>query len=127
MRTVLTAKLKWHTTPERFCALRAAQLAYHDALNSLNSMSRSTFAVGKLSNAMGWQDGTYHDIRSRRDLPAPIPCSVPRQVDATYQTLWTKVTTTAAARTAGQTKKRSRDRDRAVKVCRADADLPTWA
>ena len=89
MRTVLTAKLKWHTTPERFCALRAAQLAYHDALNSLNPMSRSTFAVGKLSNAMGWQDGTYHDIRSRRDLPAPIPCSVPRQVDATYQTLWT--------------------------------------
>jgi hypothetical protein len=35
MRPTLTAKLKLHTTPEQFRALRATQLAYRDALNYL--------------------------------------------------------------------------------------------
>jgi putative transposase len=105
MNTTLTAKLKAHTTPEQFRALRATQLAYRDALNAV---SRYAFAHGKMSNKVGLQDATYLDIRSRFGLPAQMACSVPRQVGATYKTLWTKVRANAAARTAGHTKKRSR-------------------
>ncbi len=103
MITTLTAKLKLHTTPEQFRALRATQLAYREALNFV---SRYAFAHGKLSNKVALQEGTYQEIRSRYDLPAQMACSVPRQVGATYKTLWTKVKANAAARVAGRTKKR---------------------
>jgi predicted transposase len=112
MRTVLTAKLKLHTTPDQFHALRRTQLAYRDALNYV---SRYAFAHGKMSNAVGLQDGTYHDIRSHYDLPAQMACSVPRQVGATYKALWTKVKANAAARAGGVTKKRYRGLDQAPK------------
>ena len=98
MHTVLTAKLKLHTTPDQFHALRRTQLAYRDALNYV---SRYAYAHGKLSNTVGLQDGTYHDIRSRFGLPAQMACSVPRQVGATYKALWTKVKANAAARAGG--------------------------
>jgi hypothetical protein len=52
---VLTAKLKLHTTPEQFHALRQTQMAYREALNHV---SRYAFAHGKLSNKVGLQDGT---------------------------------------------------------------------
>jgi len=112
MHTVLTAKLKLHTTPDQFHALRRTQLAYRDALNYV---SRYAYAHGKLSNTVGLQDGTYHDIRSRFGLPAQMACSVPRQVGATYKALWTKVKANAAARAAGHTKKRYRGLDQAPK------------
>jgi putative transposase len=98
MRTVLTAKLKLHTTPDQFHALRQTQLAYRDALNYV---SRYAFAHGKLSNKMGLQEGTYRDIRAHFDLPAQMACSVSRQVGATYQALWTKLKANTAARAAG--------------------------
>jgi putative transposase len=88
MKTVITAKLKLHTTPEQFSALRATQLAYRD---SLNFVSRYAFEHGKMSNAVRLQDGTYDDIRARFQLPSQMACSVPRQVGATYKTLWKKV------------------------------------
>jgi len=110
MHTGITAKLKLQTTPTQFRALRATQLAYRDALNYV---SRYAFAHGKMSNTVGLQDGTYHDIRSHFGLPAQMACSAPRQVGATYKTLWTKVKTNAAARAAGHTKKRYRGRDQA--------------
>jgi putative transposase len=103
MEILLTAKLKLHTTPDQFRALRQTQLAYRDALNEV---SRYAFEHGKLSNTVGLQEGTYRHIRSRFGLPAQLACSVPRQVAATYQTLWTKVKANAAARAAGRTKKR---------------------
>jgi putative transposase len=112
MRTVLTAKLKLHTNPDQFHALRQTQLAYRDALNYV---SRYAFAHGKMSNAVGLQDGTYQEIRARFGLPAQMACSVPRQVGVTYQTLWTKVKANAAARAAGKTKKRYRGFDEAPK------------
>ena len=112
MHTVLTAKLKLHTTPEQFHALRQTQLAYRDALQYV---SRYAFAHGKMSNTVGLQDGTYQEIRSRFGLPAQMACSVPRQVGATYKTLWTKVKANAAARAAGHTKKRYRGLDQAPK------------
>jgi putative transposase len=112
MITTLTAKLKLHTTPEQFSALRQTQLAYRDALNYV---SRYAFAHGKLSNKVSLQEGTYQDIRSRFGLPAQMACSVPRQVGATYKTLWTKVKANAAARNVGHTKKRYKGLDQPPK------------
>ena len=80
MHAVLTAKLQLPATPDQFPALRATQLAYRDALNDV---SRYAVAHGKLSNAVGLQDGTYQEIRARFGLPAQLACSVPRQVGAT--------------------------------------------
>ncbi len=44
-----------------------------------------------------------------------MACSVPRQVGATYKTLWTKVKQNAAHRKAGQTKKRYKGLDKPPK------------
>src|SRR5579883_2833051 len=110
MKQVLTAKLKLQTTPDQFRALRQTQLAYRDALNFV---SHYAFAHGKTSNQIGLQEATYTDIRSRFGLSAQMACNVPRQVGATYKTLWTKVKANAAARSAGATKKRYRGLDQA--------------
>ena len=110
MNSILTAKLKLHTTPDQFRALRQTQLAYRDALNYV---SRYAFAHDKLSNKVSLQDGTYQAIRTRFGLPAQMACSVPRQVGATYKALWTKVKANVAARAAGHTKKRYRGLDAA--------------
>src|SRR6266567_7465158 len=112
MKIPLTAKLKLHTTPEQFQALRLAQLAYRD---SLNYASRYAFEHGKMSNKVAIQDGTYYEIRARYHLPAQMACSVSRQVGATYKTLWSKVKQNAQARAAGQTKKRYKGLDQAPK------------
>jgi IS605 OrfB family transposase len=108
MKTVITAKLKLHTSPEQFQALRATQLAYREALNVV---SQYAYTQGKMSNAVKLQEGTYTDIRARFHLPAQMACSVPRQVAATYKTLWTKVKQNAAARKSGKTKKRYKGLD----------------
>jgi len=55
MDVLITAKLKLHTTPEQFRALRQTQLAYRDALNHV---SRYAFEHGKTSNKVGLQEGT---------------------------------------------------------------------
>jgi putative transposase len=112
MKMVLTAKLKLHTTPEEFAALRAMQLAYRDALNFV---SRYAFEVGKKSNAVALQDGTYDEVRARFRLPSQMACSVPRQVAATYKALWTKVKQNAAQRKAGITRKRYKGLDQPPK------------
>jgi IS605 OrfB family transposase len=112
MSTVLTAKLKLHTTPQQFKALRQTQLAYRDALNYV---SRYAFVHGKMSSKVGLQERTYPDVRAKFGLPAQMACSVPRQVGSTYQSLWTKVNANAAARAAGKTKRRYRGLDQAPK------------
>lgn len=112
MKTVITAKLQLHTTPERFAALRATQLAYRDALNYV---SRYAYAHGKMSNKVALQDGTYDEVRARFHLPSQMACSVPRQVGTTYKTLWTKVKQNAVQRKAGITKKRYKGLDQAPK------------
>src|SRR5262245_40861824 len=105
MNSTLTAKLKLHTTPDQFRALRRTQLAYRAALNDV---SRYAFEHGKLSNKVALQESTYRESRTRFGLPAQLACSVPRQVGAPYKALWTKVKANAAARAAGKTKKRYR-------------------
>jgi hypothetical protein len=112
MKTIITAKLKLHTIPEQFAALRATQLAYRD---SLDFVSQYAFAQGKMSNAVRLQEGTYDDVRTRFHLPSQMACSVPRQVGATYKALWTKVKQNADARKAGHTKKRYKGLDQPPK------------
>jgi putative transposase len=112
MKQMLTAKLKLHSTPEQFKALRATQLAYRDALNYV---SRHAFAHGKTSNQMRLQRETYMDIRALYGLPAQMACNVPRQVGATYKALWTKVKQNAEHRKAGRTRKRYQGLDQAPK------------
>ncbi len=109
---MITAKLTLHTTPQQFQALRATQLAYRDALNYV---SQYAYAHGKSSNRVFLQDGTYDSVRARFHLPSQMACSVPRQVGATYKTLWTKVKQNAAHRKAGQTKKRYKGLDKPPK------------
>ena len=112
MKQMFTAKLKLHTTPDQFEALRTTQLAYRDALNSV---SRYAFAHGKTSNQMRLQRETYLDIRATYGLPAQMACNVPRQVGATYKALWTKARQNAEARQAGYTRKRYKGLDEAPK------------
>jgi putative transposase len=108
MKTVITAKLKLHTAPSQFAALRHTQLAYRDALNYV---SEYAYEHSKMSNRVALQDGTYDEVRARFHLPSQMACSVPRQVGATYKTLWTKVKQNAAHRKAGHTKKRYKGLD----------------
>jgi putative transposase len=110
MKQTIIAKLKLHTTPEQFTALRATQLAYRDALNYV---SRHAYAHGKISNQVRLQKETYAEIRAVYQLPAQMACNVPRQVGATYKTLWKKVTQNAALRKMGKTKKRYKGLDTA--------------
>src|SRR5712692_3477452 len=112
MKAMIMAKLKLSTTPAQFAALRATQLAYRDALNYV---SRYAFEHGKMSNRVALQDGTYDEVRARFHVPSQMACSVPRQVGATYKTLWTKVKQNVAARKAGRTKKRYKGLDQAPK------------
>lgn len=110
MKQMLTAKLKLHTTPEQFKALRQTQLAYRKALNSV---SKYAFEHGKMSNQQRLQRETYADIRARYGLPAQMACHVPRQVGATYKALLTKARQNTEARQAGFTKKRYKGLDEA--------------
>jgi putative transposase len=112
MKTVITAKLKLHTTPEQQAHLRTMQLAYRDALNFV---SQYAFAHGKMSNKVALQEGTYQEIRTRFHLPSQMACSVPRQVGATYKGLWTKLKKNVEDRKSGRTKKRYKGLDQAPK------------
>src|SRR5947209_11579221 len=112
MKQMLTAKLKLNTTKEQFQALRQAQLAYRDGLDAV---SRFAFEHGKMSNLQALQREMYTELRTRYRLPAQMACNVPRQVGATYKTLWTKVKQNVAARKAGLTKKRYKGLDQAPK------------
>jgi putative transposase len=110
MKQIITAKLKLHTDDSQFAVLRKTQLAYRDALNYVSQYS---FTHGKMSNQRALQRDCYDEIRLTYGLPAQMACNVPRQVGATYKTLWTKVKHNAEARKAGRTKKRYKGLDQA--------------
>ena len=112
MKQLIIAKLKLQTTSVQFQALRATQMAYRDALNAV---SRYAFEHGKMSNQRTLQREMYAEIRAKYHLPAQMACNVPRQVGATYKTLWTKVKQNAAHRKAGRTKKRYEGLDKPPK------------
>jgi len=110
VNTTITAKLKLHTTKERYAALLRTSLAYRDALNYT---SRVAFENGKMSNQVRLHQRVYREIRSRFSLPAQMACSVSRQVGATYKALWTRAKQNAAHKKAGYTKKRYKGLDKA--------------
>src|SRR5260370_27497000 len=88
MQQIITAKLKLITTLEQLQALRAAQLAYRDALNAVSSYA---FEHGKTSSVIRLHKAMYGELRARYGLPSQLACSVERQEAATYNGLWTKV------------------------------------
>src|SRR5882724_11063431 len=112
MKTIITAKVKLKTTKEQFEALRATQLAYR---NALNTVSQYAYEHGKMSNQQALQRSCYDEIRTVHKLPAQMACNVPRQVGATYKGLWSKVKQNALARKTGLTKKRYKGLDQAPK------------
>jgi putative transposase len=68
-----------------------------------------------MSSGRALQRECYDEIRLVYKLPAQMACNVPRQVGATYKTLWTKARQNEAARRAGTTKKRYKGLDQAPK------------
>src|SRR6266849_7515366 len=109
---MISAKLKLHTSPEQFQALRRMSLAYRDGLNA---ESRYAYAHGKTSSNQKLHQGMYAALRARYHLPSQLACSVERQVAATYKGLWTKVQKNAQHRKAGITKKRFKGLDQPPK------------
>jgi len=109
MKQIITAKLKLHPDAAQLQALRKTSLAYRDALNAV---SRYAFEHGKMSNQRALQRDCYDEIRRVHKLPAQMACNVPRQVGATYKTLWTKVRQNDETRKAGKTKKRYKGLDK---------------
>src|SRR5215471_13039690 len=81
----------------------------------LHHVSHYSFAHGKMSNQIRLRDETYYEIRARYKLPAQMATNVPRQVGATYKTLWTKVRQNNVARHAGLTSKRYKGLDKPPK------------
>lgn len=109
---VITAKLKLNLTPEQKTSVRETTLAYRDALNYT---SKAAFTNNKSSNGAKLQKLVYNEIRTRFGLGSQMACNVPRQVAATYKTLWTKVKQNAEAIKKGYTKKRYKGLDQAPK------------
>jgi transposase len=112
MQQIITAKLKFITTPEQVQALRQTQLAYRDALNAV---SHYAFEQGKTSNVTRLHKGMYTELRARYHLPSQLACSVERQVSATYKGLWTKLKKNVEHRRAKITKKRFKGLDKPPK------------
>jgi putative transposase len=109
---VITAKLKLNLTTEQKASVRETALAYRDALNFT---SEAAFDNDKSSNGAKLQKLVYHDLRARYGLGAQMACNVPRQVAATYKSLWTKVKQNADAIKKGYAKKRYKGLDQAPK------------
>lgn len=105
----LTAKLKLEAAPEQKEMLRAASLAYRDALNFTSEVA---FDMGKTYNGTKIQKEVYYTLRSRFKLPSQMACNVPRQVGATYKSLRTKLKQNEEAIKTGRTKKRYKGLDK---------------
>jgi len=112
MTQVITAKLKLNLTAQQRVLLSQTALAYRDALNYT---SRIAFEMDKTSNGAKLQTTVYNELRVRFGLGAQMACNVPRQVSATYKTLWAKVKQSNNARAKGYTKKRYKGLDKAPK------------
>ncbi|MGL4883872.1 MAG: RNA-guided endonuclease InsQ/TnpB family protein, partial [Waterburya sp.] len=109
---VITAKLKLELSNSQKQLVRQTTLAYRDALNYA---SRIAFENNKMSSGVALQKKVYNQLRSVFGLPAQMSCNVPRQVGATYKSLWTKVKQNTEAIKSGRTKKRYKGLDQAPK------------
>ena len=112
MKQAITAKLKLDLSDDQKQLVRQTTLAYRDALNYA---SRVAFENNKMSSGVALQKKIYNDLRCIYGLPAQMSCNVPRQVGATYKSLWTKVKQNAEAINTGKTKKKYKGLDQAPK------------
>lgn len=112
MPQIITAKLKLNLNTEQKALVSQTTLAYRDALNHASQVA---FDANKTSNGAKLQKAVYNELRVRFGLGAQMACNVPRQVSATYKTLWTKVKQSNDAIAKGYTKKRYKGLDRPPK------------
>ncbi len=112
MKQAITAKLKLELSDSQKQLVRQTTLAYRDALNHA---SRVAFENDKMSSGVALQKKVYDQLRSIYGLPSQMSCNVPRQVGATYKSLWTKVKQNAEAIRLGRTKRRYKGLDQAPK------------
>ncbi len=109
---VITAKLKLNLTAEQKISVAQVSLAYRDALNYASQVA---FDNGKSGNGAKLQKLVYSELRALFGLGSQMACNVPRQVAATFKTLWTKAKQNSEALKAGYTKRRYKGLDRAPK------------
>lgn len=112
MKQAITAKLKLELSDSQKQLVRQTTLAYRDALNYA---SKIAFENNKMSSGVALQKKVYNQLRSIFGLPAQMSCNVPRQVGATYKSLWTKVKQNSEAIKARKTKKKYKGLDQAPK------------
>jgi putative transposase len=112
MKQTITAKLKLELSNDQKQLVRLTTLAYRDALNYASQIA---FENNKMSSGVALQKKVYNQLRSIFGIPAQMSCNVPRQVGATYQSLWTKVKQNAEAILSGKTKKRYKGLDQPPK------------
>ncbi len=112
VKQAITAKLKLELSDSQKQLVRQTTLAYRDALNYASHVA---FENNKMSSGVALQKKVYHQLRSVFGLPAQMSCNVPRQVGATYKSLWTKVKQNSEAIKSGRTKKRYKGLDSAPK------------
>ncbi|MEM8778816.1 MAG: hypothetical protein AAGF26_08095, partial [Cyanobacteria bacterium P01_G01_bin.49] len=112
MKQTITAKLKLELSTDQKQLVRQTTLAYRDALNYASHIA---FENNKMSSGVALQKKVYNQLRSVFSLPAQMSCNVPRQVGATYKSLWTKVKQNTEAIKSGRTKKRYKGLDQAPK------------
>lgn len=120
MKQAITAKLKLELSIDQKQLVRQTTLAYRDALNYA---SRVAFENNKMSSGVALQKKVYNQLRSVFGLPAQMSCNVPRQVGATYKSLWTKVKQNSEAIKSGRTKKRYKGLDQAPKFVSRTCNL----
>ena len=112
MEQAITAKLKLELSENQKQLVRQTTLAYRDALNYASQIA---FENNKMSSGVALQKKVYNQLRLLFGLPAQMSCNVPRQVGATYKSLWTKFKQNTEAIKSGKTKKRYKGLDQAPK------------
>ena len=120
MEQVTTAKLKLELSDDQKQLVRQTTLAYRDALNYASQVA---FENNKISSGVALQKKVYNQLRSIYGLPSQMSCNVPRQVGATYKSLWTKVKQNNEAIKSGRTKKRYKGLDQAPKFVSRTCNL----
>lgn len=120
MKQVITAKLKLELSDCQKQLVRQTTLAYRDALNYA---SRVAFENNKMSSGVALQKKVYNQLRSVFGLPSQMSCNVPRQVGATYKSLWTKVKQNSEAIKSSYTKRRYKGLDQAPKFISRTCNL----
>ena len=101
MKTILTAKLKLHTTSESGQSLLYTVQSYQKALNYT---SRVALEHGKMSNQVKLLELVYPELREWCGLPSRLGYSVLRQFGATFKSLWTEAKQNAWHRPKGYTR-----------------------